>query len=251
MNGNSIVDPSETDPQKSDTDGDQLNDKLEVTTGTSAINPDTDGDGLCDGLGGVQNEEGEYVCGIGEDLNVNGIRDVDETNPREADTDQDGLSDGVEKNSNYPGPLGQNNNSTDPLVADTDADGINDGLEDANQNGRKEMTETDPTNPDTDGGGENDGAEINNGQDPVSNPGDDFGQDGDYVRGDALDDGNTECDPDIEDCEDDIDYPDNTYVGGSAIWSCASTNQSANTVVPWFILFLWVMWNRRRSKQQA
>ena len=55
----------------------------------------------------------------------------------------------------------------------------------------------------------------------------------------------------IEDCEDDIDYPDNTYVGGSAIWSCASTNQSANTVVPWFILFLWVMWNRRRTKQQA
>ena len=102
---------------------------------------------------------------------------------------------------------------TDPLLADTDADGINDGVEDANQNGRQEDTETDPTNPDTDGGGENDGAEITNGPDPESPTQVMILRERAIVRGVIMSDANTECDPDIEDCEDEIDYPENTYVG--------------------------------------
>ena len=42
---------------------------------------------------------------------------------------------------------------TDPLNADSDGDGLSDGEEDLNRNGRVDPGETDPNNPDTDGDG--------------------------------------------------------------------------------------------------
>ena len=252
MNGNAIVDVGETDPNLEDTDADNLGDKLEKSTQTNPVDPDTDGDGLCDGDTGVI-EDGVTICAGGEDRNLDGVRGPDETNPRTADTDQDGLSDYLELLvGNYPGTLGQGNNRTNPLVADTDGDSLIDGQEDINGNGVWDETETDPTNPDTDRGGEDDASELANGQDPVSNPGDDNGAD-DFIRGEELLDGDDDdCDPDLENCEDDIDYPEDSYVAGSAIWSCGATGQSPETIL-WMALIgcLWLCSRQRRKGVRA
>ena len=65
------------------------------------------------------------------------------------DNDGDGLTNALE-----------NATCTDPDDADSDDDGIFDGLEDANLNGEVDDGETDPCNSDTDGDGIQDGTEI-------------------------------------------------------------------------------------------
>ncbi len=67
----------------------------------------------------------------------------------EGDQDNDGLSDSQESGS-----------CTDANDADTDDDGIIDGVEDANQNGIVDAGETDPCEEDTDGDGIQDGTEL-------------------------------------------------------------------------------------------
>jgi|GEM_PF-1524012 len=67
----------------------------------------------------------------------------------ELDTDGDGLSDYLEAGM-----------CTDSADADSDDDGIPDGVEDANQNGTKDPGETDPCDEDTDGDGIQDGTEM-------------------------------------------------------------------------------------------
>ncbi|MFC7081208.1 hypothetical protein [Halorussus caseinilyticus] len=71
------------------------------------------------------------------------------TDPNDADTDDDGLTDGDEVFV-Y---------DTDPQNADTDDDGLRDGPE-------VDTWETDPTDPDTDGDGLADGEEVEQGSDP-------------------------------------------------------------------------------------
>jgi|GEM_PF-6343866 len=95
----------ETNPFDPDSDDDGLMDGIEVSSNTDPLNPDTDADDLLDGV---------------EDANHNGIFEpqLGETDPRYYDTDDDGLNDGLE--------IGMN---TDPLNPDTDADGIFDGDE--------------------------------------------------------------------------------------------------------------------------
>ena len=91
-----------TDPDNPDTDGDGLGDGVELDSdrninrrnGTDPLNPDTDGDGLPDGV---------------EDANGNGEVDSGETDPNNPDTDGGGLSDGDERVF-----------ETDPLVPDDD-----------------------------------------------------------------------------------------------------------------------------------
>ncbi len=88
-----------TRPDKADTDGDCIPDGIEdenqngeydSSTETSAIESDTDDDGLVDG---------HNNAGIGEDLNCNGLVDLDEngfpieTNPLSDDSDNDGHGD--------------------------------------------------------------------------------------------------------------------------------------------------------------
>ncbi len=65
------------------------------------------------------------------------------------DNDNDGLPNGLE-----------NRTCTDVYDADTDDDGISDGNEDINHNGIRELTETDPCSIDTDGDGIQDGTEM-------------------------------------------------------------------------------------------
>ena len=50
--------------------------------------------------------------------------------------------------------------TTDPLDADSDDDGIQDGIEDSNHNGRTDTLETNPLNVDSDGDGIQDGTEM-------------------------------------------------------------------------------------------
>ncbi|MCZ7553623.1 MAG: FHA domain-containing protein [Anaerolineales bacterium] len=79
-----------------DSDGDGLINSAELAAGTDPNNPDTDGDGLSDGL--------EVLTW--------------KTNPLLADTDGDGLKDGVEVE-----------RGTNPLLRDTDGDGIEDAVD--------------------------------------------------------------------------------------------------------------------------
>ncbi|MGI5863311.1 MAG: adventurous gliding motility lipoprotein CglD [Myxococcales bacterium] len=176
------LDPSDCGPALSlDSDCDGIPDREEPLYGTDPQNPDTDGDGLKDGLElGVATNPDPTHCpdfqsdldtaartnptrpdsdcdGLldgEEDANHNGRRDPGETDPSMPDTDGDGLTDGVERGvcsnpdeANCPRfvPDADCTATTDPVNPDTDGDGIADGAEDSNQNGQHDPGELDPT----------------------------------------------------------------------------------------------------------
>lgn len=86
----------------------------------------------------------------------------------EGDQDNDGLSDSQE-----------NASCTDPDDADSDDDGIPDGIEDANRNGVFDTGETDPCDADTDDDSMPDGWEVNYGLNPNDDMDADIDSDGD------------------------------------------------------------------------
>ena len=145
-----------------DYDFDGLSDTLEAITGTFPWDADTDNDGL---IGGPFHSE---------DLNANGQVDPGETDPRNPDTDGDGLFDGLEKGLQEPQTPDTDlsegffvsdadpTTQTDPTNPDSDGDGILDGDEDSNHNGRYEpdLGETDPLNNDSDNDGSYDGDDL-------------------------------------------------------------------------------------------
>jgi len=96
---------------------------IEYGTAAPPTNPDSDGDGMLDWWEYEQGLNPHNASDAREDLDEDGFSNLEEytyqTNLREADTDDDGLSDGVEVH-----VFG-----TDPLEKDTDGDGISDGLE--------------------------------------------------------------------------------------------------------------------------
>lgn len=93
-----------TDPNNPDSDADGLNDGLEAHTDTDPTRPDTDGDGLADGV---------------EDANHDGGLSPGESDPRHADTDNGGTGDAFEHN--HPGYDPRN-----PADDDQDHDGVTD-----------------------------------------------------------------------------------------------------------------------------
>lgn len=113
------------DPNVNDAGGDVDNDGAtnlqEYQLGTSATNPDTDGDGVQDGA----------------EINRMDGGNPAPTNPLLADTDGDTLSDGVETDTGV--YVSAANTGSDPLKYDTDGDGFADGLE--------VRRNSDPTNP--------------------------------------------------------------------------------------------------------
>ena len=132
--------------------------RLEGTT-TDPANPDTDYDGLPDGVEDA-NRNG-WVDGDGTNLPPDYLPWLDrdwptgqwdelwtETDPNQADSDGDGLSDGYGEDKNFNGGI--------------------DGDDDSNRvwSAGEEWIETDPLNPDTDGDGLPDGWETRNGLDP-------------------------------------------------------------------------------------
>ena len=138
--GDDINNPREylagTDPDNPDTDGDGITDGIEVMIGhTNPLDPDSDHDGLDDGV---------------EDKNRNGIGDYRETSPLAADSDHDGLCDGT----------GSDNGCPEKKEMRCQTDRFGDRVcsyqvlspvygEDINQNGIVDAGETDPTNPNT------------------------------------------------------------------------------------------------------
>lgn len=144
-----------------DTDGDGIPDATEFTNGTDPYDDDSDDDGLLDG---------------NEDMNFDGVIDVNETDPLNYDTDGDGLQDGTElglvsaQGVDTGGifiPDSDPATTTDPLDPDTDNDGLSDGAEDANSDGDLDTFETDPLDADTDDDGLDDGDENIGGTDPL------------------------------------------------------------------------------------
>ena len=113
----------------------------EIQKNVSTFDQDIDDDGIKNSV---------------EDANSNGIVDPGETDPRDADTDNDGLQDGTELGLSLAdiGPTTDLDifqpdldpaTVTDPLNPDTDGDGVWDGDEDVNHNGLVDPGETDPT----------------------------------------------------------------------------------------------------------
>lgn len=177
-----------TDPLDPDSDNDGIRDGVEVgvagrdadpTTTTDPLDDDTDDDGILDG---------------NEDSNHDGRVDTTETDPNNPNTDNDGcLLDGTEIG--LVSPQGFHTNMaifvpdadastlTNPLLADTDGDGLYDGVEDRNCNGFRDGNdptdqdsdwndgagpgETDPLNVNTDGDDMNDGEEVASNRDPL------------------------------------------------------------------------------------
>ena len=145
LDGDGVLDPSETDPRDADTDNGGRNDGDERTNGTNPRDPaddgvhvDSDGDGLDDDV--------EVIAG---------------TDPNDADSDDDGLEDG-EEDVDHDGVVDPR--ETDPNDDDSDGDGLEDGVEVA--------IGTDPLDADTDGGGKPDDNEVSEGTDPLD-PSDD------------------------------------------------------------------------------
>ncbi len=174
-----------TDPCTADTDGDGLLDGLEAgattsvradcnfigdadpTTVTNPIVADTDSDGLSDGEEDT-NRDGKRSPREADpllyDTDCDGLNDKEErsrgdgciTRPDDADSDGDGLRDGLERGLNLAIDSPRCAHSTqqfdldpstvtNPCSADTDGDGLNDGLEDGNRNGRVDANEFNPT----------------------------------------------------------------------------------------------------------
>gem|GEM_PF-1470534 len=168
-----------------DTDGDLIPDGIEKKYCSDSNDLDTDDDGLFDGE---------------EDVNHNGILDMGETNPCNADTDGDGMPDDWEIQYDFDPLIGNNGNDydddgvtdlqeyqngTNPVIkADTDSDNIpddweiayfegtsRDGAGDFDGDGLTDLAEyehkTKPTFIDTDWDGYTDGEEVICGSDPI------------------------------------------------------------------------------------
>ncbi|MFT5429741.1 MAG: Cys-rich repeat protein [Myxococcota bacterium] len=182
----------ETDPNLKDTDGDLLNDDDELEDElTSPLDTDTDDGGVDDGVEVLTNktdplnpaDDMPAADADGDGLSNEAEIDLN-TDPYDADTDDDRLLDGDEVNGT--GPL-NGYGPTDPLEEDTDGDSIDDGLEaGATQpipggdgfEGTDPLnfvadadptTTTDPTKKDTDGDGIEDGDEVANGDGETPN----------------------------------------------------------------------------------
>jgi len=157
-----------------DCDEDGLSSVEEASAGTDPENPDTDGDGIidgqeinvdgtnpldsCDSLGGTPSASSDCDndgLALSEELAAG-------TDPEDADTDGDTISDGQEINPDGTDPLDDCSNSGGTPLPDSDCD--SDGLDQTEE----ATAGTDPFDPDTDGDGITDGQEINtDGTDPL------------------------------------------------------------------------------------
>ena len=222
-----------TSPISPDSDGDGLPDGLEVGWRTASNPPtdiaaDTNGDGFKNFIGDLDppfyNTLGADYPGENPNSNLGRVPNVNDasqggdraalrggstTDPNNADSDNDGIDDGIEDTNrngwvNGDGeelptnflpflgrkwPNGKMDPTetwieTDPNIADSDVDGLLDGFgEDKNGNGLIDgdtnknraynsgelWSETNPLSSDTDGDGLPDGWEVNNGLDPLDN----------------------------------------------------------------------------------
>ncbi|MEQ8661232.1 MAG: hypothetical protein RLW62_10475 [Gammaproteobacteria bacterium] len=148
----------------------------DATTTTDPLDVDTDDDGLADGVEDA-NANGRFDAGETDaasiDTDGDGIQDGTELGVTAGIADPDGAGplSGTDA-AVFVADLDPTT-TTDPRDLDSDDDGLGDGVEDANANGRRDLAEggaallaanthaaeTDPANPDTDGDGIQDGTE--------------------------------------------------------------------------------------------
>ncbi|MBI5299061.1 MAG: hypothetical protein HY877_02025, partial [Deltaproteobacteria bacterium] len=175
---NNRITPIGTNPLNPDTDGDGIKDGIEVT---GVYSKDADVFGLirngfpAEGIDMVSNPLAKDSDGDGladsQEYGTSGIMDKNSSNPCAKNTDHDGIiSDKDEKpgcatNSDL-SCLGPSDNGVDKGI-DSDGDGLSDVVEDLNQNGRRDPGETDAFNPDSDGDHLSDGIEKQLGTDPL------------------------------------------------------------------------------------
>jgi hypothetical protein len=163
-----------TNPNQSDSDSDGLSDGLEVNTYlTNPALADSDGDSYNDSYevteGSDPNDYNELPPNddFDDDGLTNNLEAINGTNPRNSDTDGDGLSDEYEVNNSSTNPNDDDsdsdglsdyneiiNYSTDPNNIDSDDDDLSDYFEIINYS-------TDPNDADTDDDGLSDGYEVN------------------------------------------------------------------------------------------
>jgi hypothetical protein len=152
------TDPSDPQNAVKDSDCDGLTDAEEFANvyaagkKTDPGNPDSDGDGIRDGVELGRTTSVSAACNF-----VGDAQPSSTTLPTEADSDLDGLSDGLE-DANHNGAIDQG--ELNPNNPDSDGDGLSDGTEDANHNGLVDSGETNPRLRDSDGDGIPDGREI-------------------------------------------------------------------------------------------
>jgi len=162
-----------TDPNTADTDGDGIDDGDEIDGGTDPNDPldpggpavDTDGDGLSDVEETTGSENDDYgnepTNPTDADSDDDGLSDGEEidlgTDPNNPDTDGDGLLDGEEVDgteNSFPSP------ATDPLDPDSDNDRLTDGQETSGALNAFPGAATNPNDDDTDDDGLFDGQEV-------------------------------------------------------------------------------------------
>jgi hypothetical protein len=189
------VNVTHTDPKDDDVDNDGILDGKEDTNFDGVTQPretdinvaDSDVDGILDGteIGlaapqGLNSDPAVFIAdadpsttsdprdidtdddglldGV-EDVNKNGSAESTETLVANADTDNDGLQDGTELGATIGSPDtnvaifvsdADPASKTNPLKVDTDGGTVADGTEDANHNGRIDFEERDPNNPSDD-----------------------------------------------------------------------------------------------------
>ncbi|MES2477280.1 MAG: LamG-like jellyroll fold domain-containing protein [Verrucomicrobiota bacterium] len=169
--------PPFTNPTDTDSDDDGLSDGAEVIThNTNPNNSDSDFDGLPDGWeiantlnpnsnAGNDGELGDPDSdGLDNSFEYNG--GIFSTNPKDADSDDDGYSDLQEDRFQTWSDV--NHTGTDPLNPDSDGDGLLDGQENPDLNYVMGITSgTDPNLFDTDGDSFNDKFEFLANSDPT------------------------------------------------------------------------------------
>jgi hypothetical protein len=158
--GGMVIDPTDPNNATKDSDCDGLSDQDEFSNiyaggqRTNPGNPDSDGDGILDGVeaGRISSVSAACTAYVGD------ADPVSRTNPTAADSDGDSLPDGME-DANRNGRAEPT--ETNAINPDTDMDGLADGVEDANRNGAVDTGETDPRKRDTDNDFIGDAIELN------------------------------------------------------------------------------------------
>ncbi|MET0404833.1 MAG: OmpA family protein [Cystobacter sp.] len=168
-NQNGRIDPGETDPNNPaddvDADGDGLDNATELSLGLDPFDNDSDDDGVPDGEDGITDSDLDgLIDALDPDSDDDGLLDGTERGVTAATAPT-----GTDPRSTHFRPDDDPTTTTNPRQADTDGDGLKDGEEDADHDGvfSPERKETDPNAADTDRGGVDDGLEVGFGSDPL------------------------------------------------------------------------------------
>jgi len=239
----------DTDPLDADSDDDGLSDGAELVgqdgspnngDETDPLNADSDKDGVADGTevgltsgvnGGISDGDGIVFTGTNLGIFTADADPTTTTDPTDPDSDNDGLTDGVEDTdangavTNTIGGSGTGGSGeTDPNRADTDGDGLRDGDEVNGTGPLAVVGPTDPLDTDTDDGGTEDGTEVlADGTDPAADASDDAAADPDTDGLSNAQEAILGTDPDDADTDNDgID--DGDEVGNDATLNLGDTN---------------------------